>query len=502
MLDEPQQMIVPQSATGGADKHTTPSLHPAQPAPAEPIGPPTQRVDLSPMMRRQRKALALASACAVLSTGGLIASTLIDSPAEVAATTLPPRPSVLTATIERRVLTSTLVTRGVVAAATQVTFSPFSPTQGASTQVVTGVRSSVGKQIRFGEVLLEISGRPLIVLSGPVPAYRDLKPTDEGKDVERLQKALASLGHYRGGDPRGRFGAATKQAVARLYGAIGYDVPNAGDPAGNRGRAELAGAEAAVDEARRQVDAIRRRMATGQPVAEGEEPLSDQLKYSKKALARAILARDDIVARTGPMMPMSEMMFVPGLPAQVAQLSAKVGEPVRTPLITLAAGELTISIKLSPSQAKLVKPNMVANIAAETFGEGLNGKVRSVGAVTSGELVEPSQPESSAANPAVPAPGLPYVPVVVESDSALPPAWAGHDVRVTISAAQTPRPVLVVPLSAVSAGADGRTTVSKVGSGQQITRIEVVTGPSGDGFVAVTAADGALNEGDKVVVGE
>ncbi len=70
----------------------------------------------------------------------------------------------------------------------------------------------------------------------------------------------------------------------------------------------------------------------------------------------------------------------------------------------------------------------------------------------------------------------------------------------TVTSAQTASPVLVVPLSAVSAGADGRTTVSVLGTNDQVSRVEIRAGVSGDGFVEITPIGGELSEGDRVVV--
>ncbi|HEX8628789.1 MAG TPA: peptidoglycan-binding domain-containing protein [Catenuloplanes sp.] len=466
------------------------------PKPVDPTvtGPP-------PMARRQRKALVLAVTCAVVSTAGLAASTLIKSPREVAATTRAPQPSLVTATVERRVLASTVVSRGIVAAATQVQAAPLSSTQGATTQIVTAVRTKVGKRVKAGEVLLEVSGRPLVVLTGPVPAYRDLKPADKGRDVAALQEALGSLGHYRGGDRDGSFGPATKRAVLRLYAAIGYDAPDTGGPGGSRDREALASAETAVEEARRQVTAMRRRIAAGATAGRAEEPLTEQVTYLIQSRERAERSYSDLVSRTGPMLPMAEVIFVPGLPAQVSQLAAKLGQQVQAPLVTLAVGELTVLAKLTPEVAKLVKPAMSAQIVAEALGTEVTAAVASVGTVTTEDVAGPVGSEAAGNAKAAPATGPPYAPVTVRPRKALPPAWAGQDVRVTISAAQTAGPMLVVPLSAVSSGADGRTTVARLGDNQQVSRVEVVAGASGDGFVAVNVANDALAEGDLVVIG-
>jgi multidrug efflux pump subunit AcrA (membrane-fusion protein) len=473
--------------------------------------------------RRQRMLLWVAVAAALLSTGGLAASTLVKSPAQQAAETGPPAPSVLTATVEDRVLANTVVTRGTVAAAAQYQITPSGTTQGANTAVVTAVHAAVGGRVQPGAVLLEVSGRPLIALPGAVPAYRDLKPNDDGDDVAQLQSALEQLGRYHGGDPAGHFGPATKAAVNALYQGLRFDTPTTGGPGDDGDRAALQSAQAAVDGAQRAVDDMRREIAAaGQPSStpsspsspasrstpsatsalsgsSGQEPLSLQLQYLQKALTQAAQAQADLVARTGPMLPAAEAAFLPGFPAQVVAFSAKVGDAVKAPLITLASGRLAVTAQLTTDQGGLLKPGMKVGIVSETLGLQATGVIGTVGAVTTAATDTGSAGSSDAGT----TPTAPYIPVTVTPDGPLDSRWEGQDVRLTVTSASTPGPVLVVPLSAVSAGADGRTTVSVLqADGRTTARVEVNAGISGDGFVAVTPVPPAsLKAGARVVVG-
>ena len=74
--------------------------------------------------------------------------------------------------------------------------------------------------MREGEVVLEVSGRPVFVLSGAIPMYRDIAPGAEGPDVTQLQEALARVGHPPG--TSGVFDRATQKALASVYGEAGY----------------------------------------------------------------------------------------------------------------------------------------------------------------------------------------------------------------------------------------------------------------------------------------
>src|SRR5438552_4665336 len=100
-------------------------------------------------------------------------------------------------------------------------------TQGAGALVVTATPKRVGDKVAAGDVIVQISGRPVIALHGALPAYRDLKPGSSGPDVKQLQIALESL-HYEISDAPGQFGAHTKQAVADLYEHLGYEPSTPG----------------------------------------------------------------------------------------------------------------------------------------------------------------------------------------------------------------------------------------------------------------------------------
>jgi peptidoglycan hydrolase-like protein with peptidoglycan-binding domain len=440
----------------------------------------------------------------VLSTGGLAVSTLVRSPAQLAAETAPPKPSVLTAEVEHRVLVRTLITRGVVAASHQVTVTPVTSTQGPAAQVLTALRTAVGKPVQPGEVLLEVSGRPLIALPGTVPFYRDLRPADEGADVRQLQSALRSLGLYEGGDTAGFFGERTKAAVRRLYADRGYRVADTGGPGGAGDKEALRDAENAVRAAQRAVDNLERQIRDGGSTspAPGAEPLGAQLAFLRQQRDEAAAARAELIARTGPMVPAAEVLVLPSFPGRVVEILAKVGDPVREKLITVAAGTLGVGARLRPDQAQLLKVGMKVEMVAETLGAKATGVVASLGTMSTDSQGQPGGGQGNAGPAGNAGPGAPYVPVAIEPSDPLDAAWSGQDVRLTIASAQTAGPVLVVPLSAVSSAADGRTTVSKVVGPDQLVRVEVRAGMSGDGYVEVTPVNGDLAEGDVVVVGE
>ena len=184
-----------------------------------------------PRLRRRRAvALTVAGVAAVAATGGVLVATSIKSPAQLAAETAPPPLTQLSAPVTRQVITGTVQAPGVVKPPPEVAelAGPDSGSQ-AALAVVTRSTSRRGGTVRPGQVIVEVSGRPLVALQGAVPAYRDLVPGDTGADVAQLQRGLAAIGYPAGGDTAGTFGAGTAAAVAAFYAALGYTLPD-GEP--------------------------------------------------------------------------------------------------------------------------------------------------------------------------------------------------------------------------------------------------------------------------------
>lgn len=78
----------------------------------------------------------------------------------------------------------------------------------------------VGQVVRQGRVLYRVSGRPVVLLYGPVPVYRSLSYGMTGRDVTELNTALVKLGY---GSMRTRhyFSLETARALERLQHHLG-----------------------------------------------------------------------------------------------------------------------------------------------------------------------------------------------------------------------------------------------------------------------------------------
>jgi peptidoglycan hydrolase-like protein with peptidoglycan-binding domain len=413
--------------------------------------------------RRRRSTVVAACCAAVLSASGMFAAQWVQSPAEAAARTRAPSPSVITAPVVRQVLRNTLVFRGTFSDGRTISVTPTSVAtsrRGSQPAVllVTGVFAQAGRRVEAARPLVEYDERPVFALPGTLPMYRDLTVGDQGKDVAQLQKALRSLGRSTGGDPSGTFGSGTAAAVRRMYAAMGYAAPVA-------------------------------------DTATGKEQPGTTAQDGSSAVHRSTGSQPAVV------LPFSEAVFVPSLPARVVSVPVHVGDTVKGPVITLARGEMTLTGFLDPSERRLVGAGMKADILSEATGARDMGTVDSVGTVVtpgSGDGRPASDGDADTA-----AGGSAYVPVRIKSGGRWDEKLAGQDVRITITAAATSSPVTAVPEAAVSAGADARTTVTVVTAAGARRVVAVTTGVSADGMVQVTPAHGhALQAGDRVVVGK
>jgi peptidoglycan hydrolase-like protein with peptidoglycan-binding domain len=112
---------------------------------------------------------------------------------------------VATATVERGTISATESWDGTLEYAQPVTVK--SSAAGTVTRLV-----DQGATVERGDELYRVNERPVILLFGAVPMYRDLAPGDSGADVRQLERNLAKLG-YAGLTVDGAYTASTAEAV-------------------------------------------------------------------------------------------------------------------------------------------------------------------------------------------------------------------------------------------------------------------------------------------------
>jgi hypothetical protein len=131
-----------------------------------------------------------------------------------------------TAVVKRETLTSQSSLSGTLADSGSYTIV------NQATGTVTTL-PAVGKTVRQGGVLYQVSGAPVVLLYGNVPAYRDMSAGLTGADVREFNKAMIALGHTTRADVlaaglgMGYFSAATTAAWEDYQTALGITVPSA-----------------------------------------------------------------------------------------------------------------------------------------------------------------------------------------------------------------------------------------------------------------------------------
>lgn len=399
--------------------------------------------------------------------------------------------------------------------------------------IVTGAVPEVGAELGPLSVALEITGRPVIVLPGDLPAYRTLRMGVSGPDVLQLKQALVTVGLNPGDTASNVFDQATADAVAQLYAQAGYPVPPAPEGADDAFRAagdSLRAAEEGVASARRalsqanagpgavevrQADnavaaaqrALQAAQAEGGDVAAARDDLalaqlqreqlnaapdtSSERSMVASAEQQVASAREELErAREAvqPYLPASEVLYLTELPRRVDSIAAVRGGVLPATAMTVSGASVRLTAGAAASDAALLTEGAQATFE---LSDGTEHRA-TITAVTSGAnesarwqvLLEPD-------------------PLTTEQMQQL----QGTNVRVKIPVGATEGAVLSVPVAALTAGPGGESRVEIVDGdprdGERAkTRIVVVEpGLAARGAVEITAVEGRIEEGDLVVVG-
>ena len=165
--------------------------------------------------------LAAAAAAAAL---GWAAGQRIRSPAQVALSAEPPAPSLITVEVELTELAADVITRADVGYDDPASLSLNGSLGGRPPVLLVTSAPERGDDLAEGSAAIEISGRPVFLLAGEIPVFRDLRPNTRGPDVLQVEQALARLGFF-GGEPDEEWNSDTGEAVTAWYEAAGY-IPN------------------------------------------------------------------------------------------------------------------------------------------------------------------------------------------------------------------------------------------------------------------------------------
>ncbi len=475
----------------------------------------------------------------VAAVGGWLAGSRIVSPAEAAARTAPPTPSPILVPVEGRVLSSNIVTRGTARFGLPQPISIALSALKARAGLITKLPAR-NTQLVEGSVMFSASGRPVFMLQGEIPAYRDLVPGISGSDVRQLESGLARLGFDPGAIDE-TYDEQTSAAVAKWYSSAGWEPmgPTAEQLANIRtleqsladaSRSKLAASSALAIEAARvsaeyskksaaadiatkisdralvaldprttrtQRDAADAQLEVARVAAvsaklQGELAVQAAMNAQKAAELDAQLAEEktarlaaelDLAKRkAGVQVPVDEIVFIAAPPVRVEQVTAHVGDAASGPIMTVTDNQLAIDSSLALHAAPLVTPGMPVAIDEQALGIKAKGVV---------ERVAPTPGTQGVDGYHV------YFEVrVVETSTPL----EGISLRLTIPIKSTKGAVTAVPISALSLSADGTSRVQVQDNGA-LKYVVVEPGLSADGFVEVTPINGTLSPGQLVVVG-
>ncbi len=343
-----------------------------------------------------------------------------------------------------------------------------------SRSVVTSVNVQVGQSISPGQSLMRVNGRPVIVLPGSFPTYRDLVQGDQGDDVVQLQQALASLGYGVSAD--GDFGAATAAALTALYHDLGSTVATTTSSSSSSSAAPSTAASDGGAGGKKNEDASRDSTSAG----------TDSEAQN----------RDSTSGKTLVTLPQAEVLFVPGLQAETSVVSAPDVGTVLTAdnaKIGLSSGSPHIEAEVPDSVAAALDPRTTATATVD--GATINLAVTEKRKKTEETATE----QSDSGVGGTKRQNTTSVLILQTTDGTILPTPSGDTgtLLLTIQRNPTITGALLVPKRALST-TESTATVIKVTDGTATTETVTVLGCVG-GQCAIDA-DGPISEGDALRV--
>ena len=109
--------------------------------------------------------------------------------------------------------------------------SEVAASSGSDRNVISRMVAVEGNSLAAGDLLAEVSGRPVIAAPPGTPLYRDLVLGIAGEDVRAVQQMLSGLGYLV--DLDGILDADTMDTITYWYAQLGYEL--AEGPGGRRG---------------------------------------------------------------------------------------------------------------------------------------------------------------------------------------------------------------------------------------------------------------------------
>lgn len=422
----------------------------------------------SRLARRRRMLLAAGIAAALLAVGGLIGASFVKSPQQLAADTAVPPPTQSTAPVVSQVLTSSVQMRGVVYPAAEYDVYPSAPEDTGASGAASDSAPAAGGA---GSSSVYISR--LDVAAGHSVSSGELLAEIDGQPLFALAGKVPAWRDLTPGES-GPDVTELQEALARLGYYDDADTPG----------------------------------------------------YFGSATEYAVSLYYEHLGYTPPVtggVPLSDVVFLPSLPATVVAVNGARGQQPGSPFLELAArGSLALTRELPPAYAGQVKHGLKVRIYDEVTGVRATGKVEDLGTATtlapagavvgvgggaaaaSSAAAADSQSAGASGSASSGSSGSSgatvFIPLIVHPSRPLAAVLNGENVLVTVETGRTEGPVLTVPVAAVVTTASGTSSVTVAGRPGRRT-VRVTPGLSENGYVQVTpATPGSLTAGDNVVV--
>ena len=282
----------------------------------------------SRLARRRRVLLAVGIAAALLAVGGLIGASFVKSPQQLAADTAAPPPTPTTAPVVSQVLTSSVQMRGVVYPAAEYDVYPSAPEDTGASGTAADSGSAAGGA---GSSSVYISR--LDVAAGDSVSSGELLAEIDGQPLFALAGRVPAWRDLTPGES-GPDVTELQEALARLGYYDDADTPGYFGPA-----TEYA------------VSGYYEHLGYTPPVTGG--------------------------------VPLSDVVFLPSLPATVVAVNGARGQQPGSPFLELAArGSLALTGELPPAYAGQVKHGLRVRIYDEVTGLHATGRVEDLGTAT------------------------------------------------------------------------------------------------------------------------
>jgi peptidoglycan hydrolase-like protein with peptidoglycan-binding domain len=497
------------------------------------------------MARKSKVLLFLITITLIISLGTWVLGSSIQSPAEAAARTEAPEPSLILHPIEYRVLTSRIISRGTAHFDSPHTLSITPSKLKSSTQQITRIAESE-EIVHEGDAAFHSSGRPVFLLKGDVPVFRDFNLGNQGADILQLEQSLTRLG-FDSGPLDGLFDDKTAMAIQSFYSsrqspllgpteiqasritqleqqrretvrskskaesvltiedlriqaiiaqeesrtfndsntlaALNKDRIELEDQGLNEDHSELESLVTEIRNLELQNNSDQREFQLTLLLAQEARNQAEQdVDYYNARLDSIDDELHQLKALVSSQIPADEIQFVPELPSRIEEVLLDVGDPASGAVLTLTNNAVVIDSSLPLNIAPLVQVGTEVKIDEPNLGIQATGVIQEVAS-------NPGTNDLDAYH-------VFFRVLVTEHQSNLD----GISLRLTVPIESTQKEVPVVPQSALTLSPDGSSRIQILRDNKTFF-LEVSPGLSADGFVELVSGQQELLDSDMVVIG-